>query len=395
MNLKKLISKRNKAIIRSIINYFKSLVSKEEKINVNSTYSYEIIGKGENVFSGYYDLNPIKNNKHLLHRLPKGNKFGKDSIDICYYDLSTKEIIPITTSKAWNYQQGSRLRWSNVYENSIYFNDFVNGDYVCKLFNITTKEEKIINHPLYDISLDEKYGISVNFELLHKCRPGYGYNSKGFMKKELDKDGLYLVDLESGESKLIVSFKTLVNRLDKDVLYTHYLNHISFSKDGKKVMFFHLWDANGSRHSELCIYDIELCDYFVLEDEALVSHYTWKNDEELLITCVYNDSEQYRLYDLKTKKYDILDNLSRDGHPTYVDDNTFVSDTYPLNNYQKLFMYDCTTNNTFDICRVFANPLLIDDKRCDLHPKLCNNHISIDSTLYGNRCVVVFNKKNI
>ena len=62
--------------------------------------------------------------------------------------------------------------------------------------------------PVYAISHDGRQALSLNFARLHHQRPGYGY--AGLPDPWLDlpepeDDGIYQMDLESGESRLILS----------------------------------------------------------------------------------------------------------------------------------------------------------------------------------------------
>lgn len=59
-----------------------------------------------------------------------------------------------------------RLRWFPDTQNMISFNDFVNGKYINRILNVETKEEKILDWPLYDIDCNGKFGITLNFERL-------------------------------------------------------------------------------------------------------------------------------------------------------------------------------------------------------------------------------------
>ena len=173
-----------------------------KKINTNKTKVKKIdifSQKDKNIFFGYYDINPLKDNKLLVHRIRKKADTKKDLIDIGFYDINTKKYTFLIQSSAWCWQQGARLRWSKE-KNTIIYNDIENNHYCTRYFNIKNKKIiKTISYPLYDINKDETYGISINFSRLQRLRPGYGYDKlpdsteKDFHPKN---DGLFLVDLK-------------------------------------------------------------------------------------------------------------------------------------------------------------------------------------------------------
>ena len=118
-------------------------------------------------------------------------------------------------------------------------------------------------------------------------RPGYGYallpdDTAGEQAPE--NDGLYLLVLKSGDRWLLVSLADLAKGAG-DLSAQHYLNHATFSPDGKRIVFFHLWlTEGGERQNRLCVYDLELDRLRVLEAARSVSHYCWLNPREIMVT---------------------------------------------------------------------------------------------------------------
>ena len=370
---------------------------KNEKL-VKNIEVYSI--KGKNVFFGYYDLNPLKNDKLLVHSIKKYADTKKDKIDIGYFDINTHNYTLLTQSEAWCWQQGSRLRWSKE-KDVIIYNDMEDGKYCTKYFDINLKKViKTIPFALYDINADEEYGISVNFARLQRLRPGYGYDKidddteNDYFPKD---DGVFLVDLKDNTKKLLVSLYDLAKEIEDYEKYEHYINHVSFSPNGKKVMFFHLYvvPETGEWRTRLCVFDITNNKLQILEKENVVSHYDWIDDSNLMVTTFKNNeiNRDYRIYNLDNDNYKIIENekLKVDGHPTYILNDTFISDTYPDDNcFQHLFKFDINNNKYEEILTIFSNPRLLYDKRCDLHPRVVKNGIIIDSAFKENKRSVVF-----
>lgn len=159
-------------------------------------------------FFGYYDLNEFdrSESKILAHVVSKNADPQTDAAQIGYFDLeSPTEFHPVSSSNAWCWQQGSRLRWGVDGESSIWFNDYVKGEYCCKCISIN--DGRVIHtvpHPLYDIDKNFQFGLTLDYERLQRYRPGYGYNRK---RQDPTTDDLTigLVNFDKGERTDIIS----------------------------------------------------------------------------------------------------------------------------------------------------------------------------------------------
>ena len=344
----------------------------------------EIKMPGYDVFCGYYDVRvfSLDESKILVHLL-------KDDIaEIAYYDLNEKKFHKITETKAYSWQQGSRLRFSN--DDSIFVNRYLDGEYCTSKMDLKGRE--IERHKvLYDISHDESYGVGLDFNRLQRLRPGYGY------KCEEDKTvndrapgGLYLVDLKTKKERELISLKELALGADPELKYDHYLNHVSISRDDKYIMFFHLYNTDKGRKSQLCVIDRDGSNLRILESKALVSHYVWLEDDTLLMTGVLEGKDFYRLYDLEGNYTEYIDEiLNQDGHPNTFRD-VIITDTYPdWLSIQYLIKYDIKERKGKKIASFFADDKLEGEYRCDLHPKTSDNYVAVDSTCHMKRREVV------
>ena len=121
---------------------------------------------------GYYDITPFspQGDKYLLLRL-----VNESNADIELYDLKSNIRKVVNNTKAVNRQQGSRLRWDLRETGRFYYNDFVDGQYVCAVSSIDSEAKAIIGPAFYDMSPVAGFGLSLNFSRLGKMRAGYGY----------------------------------------------------------------------------------------------------------------------------------------------------------------------------------------------------------------------------
>lgn len=364
---------------------------------------------GRHVFFGYYDIQQLspKGDKLLLTAVPLKADTRRDPAQLQWVDVATSSYHPIADTRAWCWQQGSRLRWHPVEADTVLYNDVEDGRYVTRSVHLATGEQRTLCRAVYDVAPDGRYGLALNYSRLQRLRPGYGYDTLPDAtagEKVPKDDGIFLVDMQTGQEKLIVSYEKLVELAPEAAGELNYVNHISISPDGSRFMFFHLWTpAIGARwRARLYTARMDGSELQCLEQEYIPSHYCWRGSRELLITSVgFGGSEShYFVYDIPagTRKELEKEHLKHDGHPTYLaDGETFVTDTYPLTaSMQKLFMETREGEGYRPICDIYADPRLFDEKRCDLHPRLTpdNRTIAIDTTFRdGKRSVLLFKHK--
>lgn len=179
----------------------------------------------------------------------------------------------------------------------------------------------------------------------------------------------------------------------------HYINHISFSPSGRKFLFFHLWTSVKTTKWDMRLYvaDIITGKYECIENQHIISHYCWKDDRYIIATtaAMKGENPQYIEYDLAKKASIVQEGewLHRDGHPSYIHGlRDYISDTYPVGCMQFVFKQHEQTGT--EILRVYSDPRLFDDMRCDLHPRITpdNAYITIDTT-YKNKARQVISLK--
>lgn len=411
--LKRLIGEQRINFIRGYINYIKIMprvFRNEQRIKIsNGVRVSRITLKNKHVFCGYFDISPdcpTNANLILVHVLDKNAIPGKSKAAIALADVRENKVMPLAYTSAWSWQMGARARWGKE-KNTIYFNDYIDGTYVCRKFDIEKKKDiKQIPFALYDISCNEKYGVTINFDRLQRLRPGYGYSNKPdntVGKINPEDEGLFLVDIEDGTAELLVSFEELDKKLPVKGKGETYINHISFSPDGNKVMFFYIWvTAEAMWKATLWIVDIQTKICHCLESNDQVSHYDWKDNNTLLITGFENQPRKafYRYYDVVSGKRCLLDSadLEEDGHPSFSRvPNKFYSDTYPdAHCKQEVFQFEdgCKT----ELAMVFHDPRMSGEKRCDLHPHYYKNKeaLAIDTTFMGGvRSVLILDLEDL
>ena len=194
----------------------------------------------EHFFASYYGINSFSQNQRyatvlqtaIKHRLPTEN----DTALLGLVDLETLEFKAVAKTRAWNFQQGCMAHWLATNPDSlVIFNDFREGRFVAVVVNVfTLEEQKIYDRPVSAVSPDGKYAVSLNFTRLRAARDSYGYGGEG-QQTDLaeafpEDDGLFLINLATGESNLLISYaqvKAMVPALPEEGY--EYFNHTLFS----------------------------------------------------------------------------------------------------------------------------------------------------------------------
>lgn len=402
--------RKSKRMLLYLISFFSKYHKKLVLISDKMKVADILQEKDKNIFFGYYDLQQFNycQGKLLLHMV--GNKANPaiTPVDICVYDMKSSKYDRIASSSAWSWQQGARLRWSSTCNNHILFNNCVGNKYVCEVWDVDNHKH-IDTFPiaLYDIDAKQEFGLSVNFSRLQRLRPGYGYSTipdDTINEAIPENDGIFKCDLITKEVKLIISYIDLCKDLMNAEQSQHYINHISIAPDGEHFMFFHVWTSGDKDKWNVRLYvaTSDGSELKMLEEDDIISHYTWKDNRTILTTKINREGKGscYAEYDIIAGDKSIVGGaeLALDGHPTFFDDHiTFITDTYPQkHNIQELYKYDIVEKKKEVILQVFHDPRLFGEHRCDLHPRLTpdNQYVTFDTVCSGKRQVVVL-KMNV
>lgn len=354
-------------------------------------------------FFGYYGNTPQNNlNEFLYCETDCKKKRGNISSNIKIYKFnhSNSKIFLIDKTSAWNWQQGCMLQWIYNSNSKIIFNTYNKDkdEYGSKLIDLSNGDIKLLSKPIYSVSRDGIYALTLNFQRLAKLRPDYGY----FCKKKnselsRDSDGIWILNLQNNTSKLILTLNQIIDfEFDSSMKYAvHKVNHIQISPDGNRFMFFHIWKDSNRRFTRLITSDMNGGNLVYITGNYFVSHCCWKSNDEIIAYCEDpNDKiKKYMLLKDLSKYNSSVDEihlLSEDGHPSVSPDGKWLlTDTYPSRKTRisSLFIYNFNKRKQIKLGE-FYNPLKFKGEiRCDLHPRWCvdQNYISIDSVFSGKR----------
>lgn len=405
-------------------------------------------------FFGYYDKCPwdasgrylLALETDIVDRLPE----KEDVARICLIDTKEGNRVSILgETRAWNFQQGAMLQWMGPdYSEHVIYNDRADGKFVAIVLNINTGEKRILPLPVYCVSPDGKRALSLSFSRLRHLRDSYGYAGVPDVWQEEvvpEEDGIWLLDIPTGETKLVISIRDLYQHrhISSMDCGKHWVDHIMFNTDGTRFCFLHRWElADGGMYNRLFTANPDGGELYCLLDSGFFSHFGWRNTKELLgwgrlpnmvnqvrkskwfiakvlrfILPVYHFfvpdrssfrraiiNDHYLLLTDKTKNVRKIGEpvFTEDGHCSWSPDGRwFVTDTYPdsaenrtliLFNYEKGERIDIGSFYSFPDKKYYTEynlpyPWNVSGMRCDLHPRWNRNgtEICIDSVHEGSR----------
>ena len=351
-------------------------------------------------FFGYYDKNPCNEKGMVLFhssdfdtsRPPEYAPY----IDINMMDELSGEVVWSSQSKAFNWQQGSRLQWLN--DETFIYSDFdeLDARYVSKVVNIKDHSVTQYRFPVQDAYKDQ-YFLSLNYQRIRTLRPDYGYFCLDEMTKfelnKLEGDGIWKVELATHRESLLISLVDVCSFEAKSVFQkaNHKVNHFQINPSGQCFVFLHRYIISGKRYDRLFLADAVTGDLSLLSDSLLVSHYHWLDSQNLVVFLDdVDDGECYLILNIVTGHKKVLPELSKygDGHPSG-EGNVMVTDTYPNRaGMQSLFLLEDLDHINIQLLGSFYHPLKFKGvSRCDLHPRLVwrQKAVYFDSVYSGRR----------
>lgn len=401
-------------------------------------------------FFGYYDKSPFdRTGRRLLsHRVDFDRRAvtAEDTATVGYWDLESEEFVKLGETSAFNWQQGSMLQWLlPEYGRRVVYNDRRDGEFCAVIVDIETGDERTLSSPVYTIHPSGEYALTVNFERMQFCRPGYSYRGVENDKWDVpchEEDGLFRVDLETGATERIVGTREVCEFDPRPEFETRdsWLEHALWNPSGTRFAFLHRWnDPDGSFRSRLFTADPDGTNLFMFPDVGVYSHMDWRNDEEFTVWTIEPSSHQetetlvrdnplldavvrptYRIlrdhvfgsrlddavlpdrgyveFTDRSRQFERLepDLLTEDGHFTWTEDEHWLlTDTYPLEeDRQHLLLYDDRNGDLHELGQ-FHSTMADTSFKCDLHPRWdrTEDRVVVDSAHRDTRQMVVLEQE--
>ena len=304
----------------------------------------------------------------------------------------------LAESTVWCWQQANMLQWlPDDSRRRIIFNTRRAESYTACILDVESGERELLPRPVYSLSPDGTQAVTLNFARLQRTRPGYGYvgrPDRSVGQCTPADDGIWHMDLNTGDSRLIISLAQLADVEANESMQgvEHWVNHLEWNPAGKRISTLHRWPSPGGFRTRLFTADPDGGKLALLEGSGTVSHYDWRDDGHILAWSRHDGGRHFHLYDDPSGAARVVgaDTLTRDGHNSFSPDRQWLlTDSYPdARRHERLLMlYHLESNTRFDVGRFHSDPALSGEIRCDLHPRWNRDGtlVCIDSTHEGER----------
>ncbi|MCC9599916.1 hypothetical protein LOC67_05035 [Stieleria sp. JC731] len=372
----------------------------------------------KNHWFGYYDKREFDPTNSLILSnevdFEGRSPTGTDRIGVGYVDTDNHDQwIPIGTSGAWGWQQGCMLQWIGNDGKQVLWNDREGDSFVCRIYSTETKQVRTIGMPIYTVAPNGKFGLSADFRRIDNLRPGYGYDGladPNVHDRAPEDSGIWRVDLETGEAKLILSLADVASIAwpDGDLHQEawHYFNHLLVSPDSQRFIVLHRYrpefdpatlQFKGNFVTRMLTADIDGNDRYVIDPSGYTSHFIW-NGNDAVTMWTKPAGQKNGFYDFIDKTDQVKpigqDKMPSNGHNTYLPapyQDWILNDTYPdrETSRQTVYLYHVPSGRRFDLGHFPSPKAYRGEWRCDTHPRSSNDgtKVAIDSPHDGGRQV--------
>lgn len=318
-----------------------------------------------------------------------------DAVKLGYIDLQDHDKwTEFAQSRAWSWQQGCMLQWVPGAKDRVIYNDRDGDRFVSVVRNVFTGESRTLPRPIYCLSPDGKTAIGTNFARIDDTRPGYGY--KGAADPGVDdlhpsNDGIYAMNVETGESKIIITYGQIASIPQKPRTDgKHWFNHLLFNTDGTRFVFLHRAFSDLQRGTPFVTRMFTAkpagSELHCVNDHGMVSHFIWRDPEHILAWSNEPGSgARFHLYTDLTDTHTVIGDgvLTHDGHCTYSPDGQWVLvDGYPdKERMQPLMLFRPSDGKQLQLGTFYQIKQSNTEFRCDLHPRWSRDgkYVCIDS----------------
>ncbi|MAS36361.1 MAG: hypothetical protein CL610_20315 [Anaerolineaceae bacterium] len=340
-------------------------------------------------FFGYYSICPWNAAQTYLvclessfqDHLPEPGEMA----GIGVVDAQTGQFERVAETGAWNLQQGAMLHWNPLApDTELIHNDRVDGDIVSRILNIHSGNSRVLPRPVSAVSHNGHYALSLTYGRLQRMRKVVGYggaSDPNAHDPHPANDGIFLMDLRTGDCKLAVSIQQVYDLLvDANPILREqhmWFNHVAFNRSDNRFFFLaRCWEDD---HLQTGMYTANLDGSELREVVPFgksVSHFDWRNDTEILVTYdLRGRGREHVLHVDGSPEYRVIGDglLNFDGHPSFSPDSQwFVTDKNVLDSLEKWLLLCRVADEQLEVLEKFPmyeRRFLGGDLRCDLHPR--------------------------
>lgn len=370
---------------------------------------------------GYYDkLQFDPSSRYVLgmeSRFENRSPTPQDVIEVGMIDLQRENAwTTLGESRAWNWQQGCMLQW-RPHSKEVLWNEREGERFVCRVLDTETGEQRTLPKPIYTLSPDGRFALGLDFARLDNMRPGYGY--AGGVDPYADVrapefSGIYRLDLDSGESTLILSLAEIASYPHQGASVRekwHYFNHLLISPDNTRMVFldrfrdfpitpemrreegFYDRYVRGEKTTRMYTANLDGSEVYELDPSGKTSHFIWRDPAHILAWTKHEDAWGFWLFRDKVGVVEQVGAgvMEQNGHQTYLPntDNTWIlNDTYPRGRHREmtLYLYHAPSRKRLVLGTFHLPEAYHGEWRSDLHPRSNSDgtKVVVDSAHGGN-----------
>ncbi len=343
-------------------------------------------------FFGYYGITPWNRagtamvclESDFQDHLPKPHE--KASIGLV--DPASGKFRPVAETHAWNLQQGTMLHWNPLNpDTEILYNDRRGKKIISVILDITTGRKREMPRAINGVSRSGRYAVCLDYGRLRRMRPVVGYVGAEDPNPTVahpDNDGVFVMDLATGETRLIVSIGEVYRRLVKrhpELQERHmWFNHTVVNKNDTRLFFLaRCWTPPPKVDLESAMFTIGLDGSGLREVVPFgrgVSHFEWRNNTQIIATFrMDGPHKEHVMFTDGKSDYEVIgkDFFKGDGHCSVApDQNWMVTDGAHASKLEKsLLIYNLAEKHGVELGRfpMGEKKYFTGDVRCDLHPR--------------------------
>ncbi|MEW6354820.1 MAG: hypothetical protein AB1696_00725 [Planctomycetota bacterium] len=359
-------------------------------------------GEGRTIHR-YWDTSPFSPSGRwiALTRFPTEARLPQpgDVAQVVLVNLEGGEERIVADTRGWDTQLGAQAQWG-ASDSELFYNDLDTTTW--RPFGVkldpSTGEKRILDGTIYAVTLDGKWAVSPCLRRTAATQAGYGVivpaERRIFNHGIAADDGVYVTNIETGKSNLLVSLKTVVETVTPRMNLSEYgggdfyAAHVKWNPQGDRIMLVLRWipsdpkvdkKKNMKKHVITMRTDGSDIHMAIPNSEWGVKgghHPIWCPDGEtvlmnlgiyggelLFVTARYDGGDYHALHDT----------IPGSGHPSlHPNGRHIVTDTTPdKEGIKRIRLVDLQEETDKDIVRIRAVPDFTGPKnelRVDPHP---------------------------
>jgi hypothetical protein len=254
--------------------------------------------------------------------------------------------------------------------------------YVSPILDARSGARLVLPRAISELSHDGRKALCISSSRLPDHMPVIGYAGVPDLyaaQPHPSADGVYVLDVESGDARLIVTYDQVQGyhgeRREMDGRY-FWISHATFNTDDTRFCFLCRYRPEGQTRWKTALFtaNADGGGLKCLIDYGYISHFDWRDPQVLLVFANINgQGDHYYLVDDASGQDTIVGGnvLTRDGHCSFsVDRRWFLTNTYPdAQHMRSLELWHMEDEREVILGHFFSDPALTGEIRCDLHPR--------------------------